>query len=1372
MNSLKDEIKMQTSDFESGNEPLFLGTDDQVKNDSLFDLKTKENQFKAAPKSLHETLDNFNLENNFGITYLENSQNLNEVQPRADLIDQEQPFDSLAAAGKFLREALDVRNYWYAMENIGAEVAQYKWAYDQGELGDFDGKAFIKEALKSGVRTLGSQALNTAGNMLTMFGANLSDKPAYFWRATLGDSVTQSGEYLQQLGQTFRDYAETFSNLSILAPQPEAFDDKPNYMKLANVIGGGASQVLAMGTVAKFIGAAPAYGLFAGSSAGEVFNETLNKTHDVDQANFFAAANAGLTFSIDKIFNPLPKTVAQNARETSRLIAKEIVGAPLREAGSEVLQQMLAENLVRKVGFDETQDLFEGLIESAIGAFAGSSFLALQNGGVYLAGERYQRIKESMIKKGVSDEELLLAEKGMMSLLEEKPEAFEKIFLNNFKRNIELLKQEIKSVKDQNIKDAKEEAIKGFPKVYDTLFERANEAFGDESKAKLAAGVLSSGIISLYRMNENMTPQKMIEKYLPQFKQMSYAQFLAQTNINSAVSYMFGGQHAKKANLSLLSDAIVMDEKGYDARDIWQHTGWHIGSDDLARFEISDAHARLKNFDVDSDEIDSQEFILEQINTLEKTRAQMAAILRPTAQGEFSDYYKQFWNYLESSSLDFMLHPHEDLEDPLFAKQGYFDIIDQADENKRLEQSLYLKQLWDDYQNKTRDFSSEEYQMLMAMWENRRYQSFIEKYWDVAYGKTNALFGEFLNEQNEKFQDDPKFFARVQELLKEIQNQKKARRRTLKDLGMPDKPELYVDLDLDKAYRTYVLYSGDLSGDLPDKNYRLPAYEEAFSAKTSSERFLEQPQFDFLPQDRKRMLADFLDREEFFYRVDRHLKYVKDLEKNKKQRLYRAGVDALGKDLYPESVKKHLAGHVLVQNGENMKLGDVLDHQELFENYPQISDAQVEFKVLKDDQPYHFYHDNQKGYVFEIDASQIDYATLKEVLLKGASFAVQDIEGFDYSLSNDDRRNFMDRQVFMAKKELSQWAEDSLADFLREYPVDDQTTDFIKRQKFPVSLLQMTQSISADRQVHTKNVSFNEVDYDKLTAAVSRFFDHPQNEHEEYLRRRALYALQNMRSRYQRAVVSLARVRGGISNAGFAFGGLVSEGAMNERMMLQRMNYDDNQRSSEPFFETYPLKKPYKFDVMATEEEFWDMIKEDRKNFKAQIEAMAEGAYEYANQTINLFENGDAKTIVHESFHYFWDMLQRSEMSNNTNVIEFFSAMDDLRWEVLRRYKIISSDGKYFVIGRKDGELMKQLMRGFDSAGEASDAAVQELFVDKFLQVMDKKLNPNADIASAMDFYRRFLFELTGHLNITKEKSGLSGRKVLKFIKDKIYRGD
>ena len=1323
------------------------------------------------------------LEAPVNMTFLATEQNLELIKPDADLIDNTQPFSGFAMAGHWLKEAFDVRNYWEASKRLGEEVATYQWEIEEsGET--FDKAKFGKEVLKSGVRHLGSDGLRSMGNLLKMTGENFKQNrgaPEMIEKLRLG-----AGESIVRLGEAFKGYAENVAEADILAPDFDNGDISPKFMNLADSIGAGASQVLSMGLVSRFIGPKATYALFTMGGAGEMFDEAFDKTGDVNKATGLALTNAGVTYGIDRWFNPLPKTIAKNARVTAGEIAKEALGAPLREAGSEVLQQMLAENLVRQAGIDDTQDLFEGLIESAMGAMAGSSMLVGANGGFYVASKTYDTARRKILEKGVEPAALELAEKGMMQVLREHPEAFQKVLDTHFQMNVMEFEKAAKVAQTAAERERADEAAKGFPKVYEELYHRAQKAFGDEQKAKTAASVLSAGAVSLFKSQPNLSLQDMVAQFLPEFKQMSYADFLRNTSSEAAISYMFVGQKAKHADLAQMSDAMnALSVPKPDANLVWQKTGWHKGVDHKMRFEISDKEARLKLWEPDEIAVASEKLFSKEMNELNEVKAKTAAFLNKATNTVYADYYQEFWDYLkEKVEMDYALN---DTQGNGYVAD-YYKVIDEAEDLRRAVETKKLEKLLEDYQLCKRDFTDEEYETIRALLESERYNYFLQNY---VYTKANEIEGiealttwenlrfpsslrskSNLNDTMDKRLNDlmettdtdlinrPKFQQRLQEIEEEIQKNTAQRKQTIKAFGLSDYKKLYKDIKNDAGYKLYALYNGDMSGEFVDRNFRPKTYREAYLNPTYGEEFLAQDKFSYMSEDEKKVLSEFLNQVEFLYRVDSR---VEKLQKTFSEQLKARHADdwenLKNGWLSPEQQMK-LQQRVLLENGTAMKLKDLLIHEALFQNYPELADTAVEFKELKDDAPYHFYHDADKGYVLEVDARALNYTGLKETLLKGAAFAVQDIEGFDYALSDQERRNFMDRQVFLARQELSEVVTEEIENFLHTFPVAKNVNEVVKMKNMPTSLIGLAESKAADSEA--KNIHhgrYVEADFDKLEHLVEDYFADVSDDDGAQLLNLAKAGVHKIKNRYMQDVLVLARLYGGYNAMWLPWGGITSQGAVDERALIRRMDYDDEQRRQIPYWQNYVP------DMLYTYDEFQKHAEADEKNYRKVLKQVAEGAYEYGNKTINLFENADAETIVHESFHYLWDMLNTREFKNNTNAVEFREAMADLRQEFIKLYRIEKYKGKYYAVERATGVVAPEMPVGYESAKAVADAGVEEMFVGTFMAKMNRQGKPDEQLGMAMDFYETWLKEMTGRLGISSKTSGTAGQKILKFLK-------
>lgn len=1465
--------------------------------------------------------------------YLEEEQNLNFPAFSAETVDEDAPLTSFQIAGKWLRQAADLRNYWALLENFGAQAAEYKWAYDEGKFGTFEAGAFGRELLKAGARGLGANTLRTAGNVLSMFGANLESRNAGTAAVTAGAGllVPETGKIFKNIGDKLGEYAGKIENSELLAPAAEAYSADPNWSKLANVLGQGSSQVLAMGTMAKFIGSGPTYGLFAGGGAGEIFKESYAKDGDIDTANTLALISGGTTFAIDKLFSPLPKQIEKDARITSKMIAREIAGAPLREAGTEVLQQMMAENLVRKVGIDDTQDLFEGLIESALGAIAGSSALMAADGSVYYARKTYEDARQRMLLRGVTAEEIELYKNNMMELLKSKPDAFGKVLNYVLERNLQRISEgetfaqggadaanATVAAKRQNRSLAQvRQDVKGFRRLFDEVYKRSLKATGDTGKARIAAGMMQANMMALYEIDGGFSPASLFAGQIPEYKQLAYQEFQKRLSPEAAVMFQFGGVEAKFADFKKLAEAYKLEQQDYSPRLIWSRTGWYRGGDGRWRFEINDSGAKLKiHTDVKADDLPKR-YWQTYIRKLEEMEGHDILGLRSYERLIFQDkaIIKELYNYLYSDFIDFLDKHYqrnmavglnrsgyfefrdlegdfeaevkaqraladsrlyalsdgyglreEELRDkqdwsrmPIYLKDKslkevlidrgelvipdggengtaanrngevqsaengsyiqktsprrsrlqirvsdreengtpFFDNVEAAGENvksasgevllnvsadryqarndsdfkAKMEKLLvsyqgrkiynpslgreveiknlpvedrhiwngsrellipYLpmllgtavfnvkkaphgsnsvtagernsykayfpvmingelinsrmtvkeddkgdlfwdlrledvsrKEIEDDLRKSTgevisyddylaeqrrkaeelaksrrspwlrktasndnfpavdRFYTKEQMKVIRSTLEETKYLEFLEKIWkdDTSVEKNFQTLREFLDVHEAATPELFEYQAEVgEELLERVLKRRKAAQR----MGIPEGPELYMDLNKELAYRTYLAAQGDYHKPYRNMAYRPDFYREAHTPRLMSDLFFNQEKYRYLLPAQKVQIAEMLDKVHRIYRLHRETEFARKAE----QRDIRAA-NAYIAEHYEggdESLRRYWEERQLLLERKEVRLGDLLEHQELYRNYPDMEDVMVRFEELANDEGYHFYHDKTSNAdVLEIDPRQFDYANLKDLLLRGAAFAIQMREGFDPALTPTQRRNFMDRHIHMARKEIAPVFNKELTAFLGKYLPGEKQRDYLVEREVPLPLLGLYRSEAksaagqqagadtaetavsgaraggdavgitvsearaggdavgttasearvGDDAVGTtasevradgnkpEILTYREIDFDRLYEKLNERYGSAQLDPDErQIGDFAYSALQNLREAMNSEILTRARMSSGYAVAApFPWGGVTSQGNIDVRAMLRRQDYSDWQRS-------------------------------------------------------------------------------------------------------------------------------------------------------------------------------------------------------------------
>lgn len=1383
------------------------------------------NQFQSPinvsnPENMMTPIVSSNEEENLGgFKYLEDTHNFEIPKFDKNIIDDEEPFSSFNMAGKWIKEAVDLQNYRKAIESMGEEVAKYKWAFDEGKMGEFDLEEFSKETIKSGVRSFGVNTLNMVGNIASMLGTNLKNDE----NDINSDSVVRKNvlpvmsKTLLKMGDVFRDYAKKVEDIEFLTPSEDVYDEDPNFARLANILGGGASQVLTMGVLSKSIGRMATYGLYSAGSGSEVFRESYEKDKDLTKANALAVANAGTSFVIDKIFNPLPEVVEKNAKVTAKMIADELVGAPLREGGTEVLQQMLSENLVRKIGIDDTQDLFEGLIESALGSFMGSAVLVGANGVSYASGKAVDEVHKRMALRGISEEDFILAKNNMLDFMAKKPEAFEKILSYNLEENLKKIESEAKLIKNSEERKHTLRDIKKFDDVYEKMKNRFNEAIGDEKKASMAARLFEANAISLYEMDKSLTPEKYIGGLLPAIKSLNFSEFKNLNKPDDNVLYHFVGVNAKNIDLESLTEAYKLEKKGLSAQEIWQKTGWFRGADGMMRREVSDKDAKVIAFDdvVDDYEhegISQSDFSVGEVNAIDNIIISDALKLGGSEKLRIESVYWDFLNYLKKQDK-YIFWKDNPLYDETFDRTiNEPDNSDKILQNRLGEKNKIDKAISRDALYKKSDYNEEEKKIISAELERRKFKFFIKEFGSPDNSINSEKMKQLEEKMSFKYKDNEKFFETLEKIKKDYLKKKISRMNKLEKNNIGTvvdgelKNALFNDLDREYEFRRFKVFNGDFSDEKIDMKYKPDNYKKAFEPYRDSERFLNLDRYKFMSDLQKSKIIPFLDKFQEMFELQQHKEYIlkTDRIRNIKENAVR-NYNAYDETSSNRRVRKAVELKK-IQNGMQMRLGDVLEHELLYNSYPDLKDIKVMFTPIDDDLPHHFYFNRDEGYVLEIDANQLDYSRLKDILLLGASFAIQEKENFDFSLSFDEQKNFMDRHYYIAKRDTQKPAIDALQEFISEVMPERKYRDFLIAKEMPVALLGLTHSrAKGTHNKKTEVVKYYDIDFDKIEQELDSKYRNFSSGEDRFVKDYMYYLLHNLKRSYARMITVYAQNHSGYRFAGMPWAGIISQGNIDAKTMLKRGGWNDNKTnllqfeylSSKDKDETdrvnsffnvliYRENRDEKnsvdekegqkeesygidsFDVTRVYDEFEEYSEYDKKHFSETIESLVKGAYDEANKTIFLFENADVETILHESFHYFSDVIEKANLRTNSQFDSFFETRDTLREEFINSYNIRQSDsGLYYAYLEVNDEIVNYLPVGYESLEKLIEAGINEMYVDRIVRVATNKvLYPDNDpVFDGIVLFNKWLVNVVKTLGIDSRKCNEGGKKVIKFIK-------
>ncbi len=1402
--SASDSLESMVNGNIKENLEIDLGNEEDIRGKNNFGI-----DFESGEMNFGDVLDlDIKKNKDFRLKYLDMNTNL-EFRDEL-LFDENAPFEAVKNLGDGIKKKSEFDEYMKEVEKFGEDIARYKWAFDEGRFGEFNGGKFAKEVFKAGVRGIGANNLFMAGNMFKIMGGNLRDKKIGGGVATMGASLLlpDAGKVFDDIGDAINNWAEKVENLEILKADDSAYSNEPNWMSLANILGQGGANVLAMGGASKLIGSRATYGLFALGGSGEVWNESMDKDENVDKANMLTLASAGSSYAIDRIFNPLPNIIEKGVKKTSKEIAKEMLEAPIRELGSEIFQQVFSENLVRKIGIDETQLLFEGMIESAIGAMAGNMVVSGVDGSVYFANKSLDEVKRRILLKGVSDDELKLFESNMLEFMKSNPKAFDKILGYNIKQNINEILRGAETGRERA--KAKEE-VSHLPKIYDKMYNKLLEATEDESRARAGARMFEANALFFKQLGVEPRYLELVEGYLPEVKKQSFSEFLKTGSVFNN-RFQFGGLGAKNVDYDKVGEFLKLEEEKVDPQLIWQKTGMIRGNDGKIRFEISDENAKIKLWNDAEYEKRSAIYEAEVMHDLELLRMQLAYSLLLKKGGKLNSVFSDFYDYLKKNDEDEIKLSNRGkagIYDPYLERGDFSYVIDEAVDLRRKYEEIVLSSIVEDYQDGERDFSEKKGLVVEGIKEKKRFQEFYKKYWsDISKPAKQQLYEKIITEPNQWTLSE-EFVERMNDIEKKFEEKRNKRLEAVDKKGIVAKGFFFRDIELEESYLIERAMNKDVNDDRADMNYRDYDYKKAYLPHTNAEKFLETVEYDFFDDIPRNVLSSYLDKVEQYYKLE---KYINEIKNNDKETNIKANRSLKHQIMLQKKPRDTDVARLNISNGKKMKLDDVLKHDELFKNYPELKDSVVSFVKLNDDEPYHFYFDKEKGYVFEFDADQLDKTAFTELLIKGTSFAVQHKEGFDYTLNEKQRKNYMDRSVYIAKKAIEKDTKEKMTTMLLRLNIIDNPRDankFWKVNMMPVSLLNIynSESInSAEGGAKSEVIKYGEVDFDAILEEFKVKFPKSDDLDEEYIRKVAYMNLHSFKEKIMKQVMFLARVESGYYGSGLPWGGIVSQGRIDERAMFNHrikrgyLPKDKFLSSSHGEYSQDDFAFASQGDVMVNVKDEIDMYENDEKAFKFINKEAANGAYDFQNNVISLFENADSKTIVHESFHYFYNFLKNSVGKNNLAVSSVFEVMNDIKAQYVKNYDIMEYNGLYYATYKGSNEVISDKPIGYRSKEELLEAVGEEILIERFIRVIngqpfvsvefketdkaewskkgskvdDYYANPNSkvkidrtEIMDVLGLYSKWLKSVCGASGVNMRKSGKGGKKIFQSLFNK-----
>lgn len=351
----------------------------------------------------------------------------------------------------------------------------------------------------------------------------------------IADSLTKTGQFIEDIADMglVSDMLEQDSEIF-----KGSFTENPSLTRTLSTV---ASAIPSLGygkIVSKFTNPVVGVTMMAGVDTQDIYWEAKEKgLNKLEAGALFTIATAG-TYKLEKIgFDSIfDKKVTP--------FATKIIGSMLSEGLTEA-GQTLWQNSVKKIGYERTQDLFEGVVESLV-AGAGSGGLVSTAVGI---SNKLSRAEKALKEQGYSDKDIEVMEDAVGGEMVAHKDTIEPMFQENIKKsinNLNALKEKFAGLPEQTRLQISRE-LEG---VYGTVRENLKGVVDDveaDSIAKLQQG----RALYMYEAT-GMMPSEYIKK-MPEIRRAE--------NIDKA---KFNTKQVKKASLLpfIRSKGGVIDENG------------------------------------------------------------------------------------------------------------------------------------------------------------------------------------------------------------------------------------------------------------------------------------------------------------------------------------------------------------------------------------------------------------------------------------------------------------------------------------------------------------------------------------------------------------------------------------------------------------------------------------------------------------------------------------------------------------------------------------------------------------------------------------------------------------------------------------------
>lgn len=258
--------------------------------------------------------------------------------------------------------------------------------------------------------------------------------------------------------------------------------------------------------------------MLAGADADDIYFEAREAGASQNKAlGLFAVGTAGTAafdkYGFERMFS----------QKVTAPLAKRVVNSMLSEGVTEGTQT-LWQNMVKKYGYDDSQELWEAVIESVIGGALSGGAVSAANAG-YI---RLQDVRGRLKEKGMTDNGLDQVQEALVQEMGFHREGLEPLFQTRIEQSLNKLDDFVKQ--SEETADAKKtQQIKAdLDEVYNKVFDRIKTSDTDKvaaAQAKVVQGVALWGSQEL-----GISPLEYFEQRFPRIERVAYRDFARRLN--------------------------------------------------------------------------------------------------------------------------------------------------------------------------------------------------------------------------------------------------------------------------------------------------------------------------------------------------------------------------------------------------------------------------------------------------------------------------------------------------------------------------------------------------------------------------------------------------------------------------------------------------------------------------------------------------------------------------------------------------------------------------------------------------------------------------------------------------------------------------